>query len=42
MKNSINKSIYVLTGIVLIFAAFAIAVGFGLIEIGQTGITLNF
>ncbi len=40
--NSLDKSIYILIGIVLIFAAFAIAVGAGLISIGQSGILFNF
>lgn len=41
-ENSIDKSIYILTGIVLIFAGFAICVGAGLIDISQSGIVFNF
>lgn len=41
-KNSIEKSIYILTGIVLVFAAFAICVGLGLIQLTQDGIHFIF
>lgn len=41
-ENLIDKPIYIITGIVLIFATFAICVGVGLIDISQNGILFNF
>lgn len=41
-ENSINRTTYIITGIVLIFAMFAIAVGAGFINISQSGILFNF
>jgi hypothetical protein len=38
----IDRATYVITGVVLLVAAFAICVGFGLIQIGQNGINFSF
>lgn len=40
--NFVDKATYIITGIVLLIAGFAICVGLGLISIGQSGISFNF
>lgn len=40
--NYVSKATYIITGIVIIIAAFAICVGLGLIGIGVEGINFNF
>ena len=38
----IDKATYIVVGIVLLLATFAICVGLGIISIGQSGINFSF
>lgn len=40
--SRLNKIIFIITFITIIFATFAICVGLNLISIGDTGISFNF
>lgn len=41
-KKTINIAVLILTAFVLILALFAMAIGFGLIELGEKGIQFLF
>jgi len=40
--GTIDKALYIITGVILLFAVFAICVGLGYIAIGQNGIQFLF